>query len=145
MATERYYVCVQCHERRNQPHLFEGLREISTSVPRCKACGGTAELHLVFNFGLEAGSAECKVLHAFLPRDLEVWQQKDGKWVTFYPFLVVMERTDKKAQAFWLPYWHEVEGAGTRKRKYGQWAPFVDEPLFKSLVAQAREKGYLRE
>lgn len=48
-----------------------------------------------------------------------------------------------------------MEGAGTRdviigpgaedivERKYGQWAPFMDDFLFQNLVAKARQKGYL--
>lgn len=145
MATERYFKCVQCHKRTYPHHLFEALRDISGAGRKCKGCGGTEELHLVFDFGLEVGNAACRVLHAFLPRDLARWQTDDGKLVTFFPFLVVMERTDKEGQSFWLPYWHTIEGTGTIARKYGQWAPFMDGALFRSLVAQAREVGYFHE
>ena len=146
MATKRYYSCAKCPQRTYQRNLFDALLDLSRGlVSNCAACGGSAELHLLFDFGLGASSVECKVLHAFLPSDLVSWKQKDGEWVTFYPFLVVMERTDVKDRAFWLPYWHTVEGTGMKKRKYGQWAPFMDEPLFKSLLAQAREKGCLPE
>ena len=61
----------------------------------------------------------------------------------FVLILVVLQRTDDEGQCFWLPYWHIVEQAGRIKRKYGQWAPFMDADLFESLAAQAREKGYL--
>lgn len=146
MATKRYYGCAKCPQQTYPPNLFDALLDLSNGlVSNCAACGGFKELHLVFDFGLDAGSAECKVLHAFLPLDLVSWNQEDGKQVTFYPFLVVMERTDVKGRAFWLPYWHTVEGMAKKGRKYGQWAPFMDEPLFKSLVAQAREKGCLPE
>jgi hypothetical protein len=100
-------------------------------------------MYRLFDFGLQAGRADCKVLAAFLPRAPDVWQQKDERWVTFYPFLVVMERTDNQARAFWLPYWHAVEGTTTREIKYGQWAPFLNKPLFEDLIAQVREGGYV--
>jgi hypothetical protein len=99
---------------------------------------------LIFKFGLGAGGAECKVLHAFLPRE-RIWWEDDGKTVTFFPFLVVMKRMDEEGQPFWLPYWHTVEGPGRKVLKYGQWAPWMDADHFKDLLAQAREKGYLCE
>jgi hypothetical protein len=61
------------------------------------------ELRLIFPFGLGAGTTECNVLDVF--SESVVWQA-DGKWVTFRPFLVVMECIDNKGLAFWLPYWH---------------------------------------
>ena len=143
MASDTYYSC-KCPQRTYPSNLFDALLDLSKGLSNCAACGGTKQLHKIFDFGLGAESAEGKVLDAFLPLDLVSWEDK-GKWVTFYPFLVVMERTDEKGQAFWLPYWHIEEGAGTKLRKYGQFAPFLEEPLFKSLVAQAREKGYLPE
>jgi hypothetical protein len=82
----------------------------------------------------------------FLPSKLDSWQKKNnGNWVTFYPFLVVMEHTSKEGRVFWMPYWHIEEGTGTKKKKYGQFASFLEEPLLKSLLAQAHAKGYLRD
>ena len=144
MASKTFYKCGEGHKTGLGNPVLQALRDFSESKPmsNCPVCGSPRGLYRVFAFGLGAGSPECKVLDAFLPRDPPSWQE-DGKWVTFYPFLVVMEYTGKKAQAFWLPYWHTVEGTATRETKYGQWAPFMDEPLFKDLLAQARERGYL--
>jgi len=140
MATERYFICVECHRRAYKARLFQTLRELSRGMTTCEACGGTMALHLVFKFGLDAGGADCKVLDVFLPadKDLDAWKREDGKWVTFFPFLVVMEYTDKRGQAFWLSYWHTVEGDASKQTKYGQWAPFLNGYLLKSLLAQAR-------
>ena len=64
----------------------------------------------------------------------------DGNTITFYPFLVVVERHGR-GNAIWLPYWHVVEDGIRRKKKFGQWAPFMDEKLFVDLIVQARENG----
>ena len=136
---------------------MDALLESSKQTPTCKICHKTAELHLKFGFGLEATSAEWRVLDVFVPSEPVQWNQREGKKVTFYPFLVVLGATENggRARAFWLPYWHIVEGGGTREvvrgagaediieRKYGQWAPFMDGFSFQDLVAKARQKGYL--
>jgi hypothetical protein len=63
--------------------------------------------------------------------------------VTFYPFLVVLQRHGRE-HAAWLPYWHTIEKHGRKPtQKYGQWAPFMDFGLFADLLTQARAKGYL--
>jgi hypothetical protein len=62
--------------------------------------------------------------------------------VTFYPFLVVTERKGRD-QAVWLPYWHVVGDGEENRKKYGQWAPFMDMKLFRDLLAQPRDEGYL--
>jgi hypothetical protein len=62
--------------------------------------------------------------------------------VTFYPFLVVTRQIGGGA-CVWLPYWHVVAGGSTSQRKYGQWAPFMDEDLFTDLMRQARHSGRL--
>jgi hypothetical protein len=107
-----------------------------------QGCGGANELHVVLDFGLEAGNPDCKVLHVFLPRELVTWELAEGKKVTFHPFLVILQRMGDERNSAWLPYWHIVEGGGVTQRKYGQWAPFMDDPQFGDLVAQAREHGY---
>jgi hypothetical protein len=145
MASKIYYKCVRCQQQSPPGNLFDALLDLSKGVvSSCAACGGTKQLHKIFDFGLGAEGAKGTLLDAFLPRDPVAWED-EGKWLTFYPFLVVVECADNKGQAFWLPYWHIEEGAGTKKRKYGQFAPFLEEPLFKSLLAQARGKGYLRD
>jgi hypothetical protein len=129
--------------------MLDVLRDFSESKPvtDCRECGKPRGLYRLFDFGLAAGQADCKVLHAFLPRELEWWPQGEER-VTFYPYLIAMEYTDGRGKTFWLPYWHTVtrerSGTGEMKR-YGQWTPFLAEDLFKSLLAQAREKGYLLE
>jgi len=143
VATGRYFICSRCGEKTYPPNLFETLRTFSVSRSVCGRCGANSELHVVFSFGLEAGRPDCKVLDAFLPENPVSWRQQDMREVTFYPFLVVLQRSDDEGRCFWLPYWHLVEGIGTVKRKYGQWAPFMDASLFESLVAQARAKGHL--
>lgn len=146
MPSKIYYKCGQCQQETPSGHLSDALHDLSKGVvSNCTACGGTKQVHKIFDFSLEAGSAECKLLHAFLPSNLDSWQKENGNWITFYPFLVVMEHTSKEGRVFWLPYWHIEEGRGTKRRKYGQFASFLEEPGLKSLLAQAREKGYLRE
>ena len=143
MATTRYYLCPRCQSKVGAGSLFDALLTVSKSSPRCESCASTEELHVVFEFGLEAGSPDCKILHSFLPQEPICWSQADSSKVTFYPFLVILQRADDDSHSFWLPYWHVVENKGTTKKKYGQWAPFMDACLFESLVGQAREKGYL--
>jgi hypothetical protein len=143
MASEMYYKCSEGHKTGLAKRMFHALRDFSESKPvsNCPVCGSPGGLYRLFDFGLGAGQTECKVLHAFLPREPVSWET-NGEWVDFYPFLVPMEHTDGKGKAFWLPYWHTLEGAATTKIKYGQWAPFMDEPIFKSPLAQARESGH---
>jgi DNA-directed RNA polymerase subunit RPC12/RpoP len=147
MASKVYYGCVKCQQQTPAGNLFDALLEISKGVEsRCATCGEERQLHKIFDFGLGALRPDFKLLHAVCPRENELvaWEQ-DGGWITFYPFLVIMESVDEKSRAFWLPYWHIVDRGGTKQRKYGQFAPFLEEPIFKSLLAQAREKGYLPE
>jgi hypothetical protein len=108
---------------------------------RCPRCGAEAKLRLKFEFGLGARDSECTVLASFIPQKLESWSQPDGTAITFYPFLVILQRHGRKLAA-WLPYWHVIDGDGKRTRKYGQWAPFMDFELFADLLNQARQSGY---
>jgi hypothetical protein len=100
-------------------------------------------LYLVLGFGLDAGKKERRVIGAFLPKKPPEWDTKSGSHVIYLPFLVVLQANGDKP-SFWLPYWHLVtEKRGTEVRKYGQWAPYMDGYLFKSLVNQAQARGFL--
>lgn len=139
MATGKYYFCEKCQRRTTTPRLFDTLRDFShsKSAPKCNACGQEQQLHVVLPFGLSAGTADCKALSAFLPSELLSWEH-NGERVTFYPFLVVLQRAGDTSYSAWLPYWH-LHG---NKRKYGQYAPFMDDPQFMDLVRQAQQRGY---
>jgi hypothetical protein len=143
MATERYFTC-KCSAPDYCGELFEALHNLA-KLPEsiCPRCGEAKQLHLIFQFGLGAGSPDCKVLAVFSPEEGVSWQTDEGETVTFYPFLVVLESDER--QKIWLPYWHTVEKAGHVQKKYGQWAPFLDDDAFRSLYAQAQRRGYLRE
>src|SRR5207302_1157429 len=110
--------------------LFDTLYDFSLSGSRCviQSCGGENELHVILNFGLEAGITDCRVVRVFLPRGPVAWDLADGKRVTFRPFLVVLQRVEQERYSAWLPYWHIVEGNAATQKKYGQWAPFMDDP-----------------
>jgi hypothetical protein len=125
--------------------LFDALKEYANvGQPACARCGMPMSLRLRFAFGLGAGDTECTVAACFVPRQLEQWSDATGQGVTFYPFLVVLQRHGREA-AVWLPYWHVVATGRSLTTKYGQWAPFMDEHLFRDLLAQARQSGYLAE
>ncbi len=109
MATQRSYACNTCMKETRPPHLFDALRYFST-LRKCE-CGGTKDLILNFDFGLDADKSRCKVLDAFIPANDKPDQwSSDGGNVTFYPFLVILEGTEKPGRSIWLPYWHTVEG-----------------------------------
>ena len=132
----RDYVCNdnKCHFEKRAGNFFDALKNVHVgNTPKCKECGDSMSLRLQFPFGLGIGRTKCTVLDVFLPTKRPRWSA-----VVFYPFLVVLKRG--RATAYWLPYWH-VDGG---KKKYGQWASFINEPVFKELLAQARQKGYLR-
>ena|SRR5579872_600224 len=144
MATERYFTC-ECSGRDYCGELFAALHNLAASrESTCPQCGAVKQLHLVFQFGLEAGNMACKVLAVFSPTASRgTWQKMAGEIVTFFPFLVVLESDE--GQKIWLPYWHTVEKAGHVEKKYGQWAPFLDHDTFRDLLDQAQREGYLRE
>jgi hypothetical protein len=148
MATEWAFHCRRCQKKTQaKTLLYDALLELSKSANNCQECGQAQELHLAFDFGLEAGRRECTVLDVFVPSEPPSWPKQDGKRVTFFPFLVAVEQCidGNKSRAFWLPYWHIEQAAdGARHTKYGQWAPFMDDDLLESLVQQARRKGYFK-
>jgi hypothetical protein len=142
MGTERFYTCDKCGPTRVSERLFQVLCDHARKGgPPCPRCNGPAALQLGFSFGLNAGDRESTVRDCFLPQELEKWKDTSGDTVTFYPFLVIVDRHQREL-AVWLPYWHTVEDGHGTKLKYGQWAPFMDEHLFLDLVSQARKKGY---
>jgi len=94
------------------------------------------ELRLGLDFQLGVGDGDFKVAHAFIPEKLESWLGEEEEEVTFYPFLVVLQRAGDAKQFFWMPYWHVVG----RDARYGQHAPCLDQAQFDSLVAQAQQK-----
>jgi|HubBroStandDraft_6_1064221.scaffolds.fasta_scaffold93887_3 hypothetical protein len=137
MATERYYNCSKCHKRTHSSELlFDELIDFPASIPTC-FCGESNELLLIPPFAFGAGGKCFKVLDAFHE---EVSWEDNGKSITFYPFLIVLENTDDKSMKVWLPYWHLEES----KRKFGERAPWMDAELLDGLLAKARAKGYLQ-
>jgi len=141
VATQ-YFLCKQCNKRYpTHQKLFDTLYDFSKMVPEeCPSCGGTRELHATLDFQLGAGDGDFKVVSALLPDKLESWLGEEQEEVTFYPFLVVLQRGDGK-QFCWMPYWH-VTG---KEARYGQHAVCLDQAQFESLTEQAREKVQERE
>ncbi len=134
----QYYCCIQC-DRKYSLHqkLFDTLYDFQKAAPEgCPACGGTRDLHITLDFALGAGDSDFKVISAFLPDKLESWLGEEEEEVTFYPFLVVLQRAREGKQFCWMPYWH-VTGKDAR---YGQHAVCLDQAQFDSLSAQVREK-----
>ena len=96
---------------------------------------------MAFDFALCVREKNAEVLASFYPHPPEDWPC-DGRTVTFYPFLVVAKR-EGRDQAVWLPYWHVVRDGEKENLKYGQLTLFMDMELFKDLLAQARNAGFL--
>jgi hypothetical protein len=143
VATGKYNVCNRGHREWVEITLFDALCDIQQGKARYCKCGGRSHLELTFEFGRGKYPHKCKVLAAFLPKRL------DNSWVegkfqrSFYPFLVIVKSIDESHRSIWLPYWHvDKPKKGASIPKYGQWASFVSERLFASLVRQARAKGY---
>ena len=95
MATEKKYLCPKCGEKR-WCSLFEALsakagKGLKCPKPECK--GEELKMELKFDWGLHG-----KVIGAFLPDDINEWDEKEGEdkehW-EFYPFLVVIESLEK--------------------------------------------------
>ena len=138
MATKRYCSCPKCHKRTHSSGLlFDTLLNFPRSLLGCP-CGETNELLLLPPFSLGAGGKCFKVLDVFYE---SVSWRNEGKQVTFYPFLIVLEDTENKDHKIWLPYWHVEES----KRKFGERAPWMDADLFTALLAKAHARGYLRD
>jgi hypothetical protein len=109
----------------------------------CSKCSAKTHLELEFGFGLGAHPHKCKVLAAFLPERLDNSWPEGGFTRSFYPFLVIVKSIDESYRSVWLPYWHiDKPKRGKSIYKYGQWASFISERPFASLVRQARAKGY---
>jgi hypothetical protein len=124
--------------------MFSALRRLAQhQMPACPQCQQPMQLHLTYAFALGVTKRDALALAAFLPADPPKWDDQ-GRVVTFYPFLVVVERAPSE-RAAWLPYFHVVRDPTTQKvvSKYGQWAPFLGLALFEDLLVQARKAGYL--
>ncbi|HTS09087.1 MAG TPA: hypothetical protein VMP68_26210 [Candidatus Eisenbacteria bacterium] len=134
----QYYVCTECHKRYpTHQKLFDALYEFQRTKPEDCACGGPRELHLTLDFQLGAGDSDFKVVSATLPDQLDSWLGQEEEEVTFYPFLIVLERAGDKKQFCWMPYWH-VTGKDAR---YGQHAVCLEHAQFENLVAKLIEKS----
>src|SRR5437763_2004836 len=134
----QYFVCAQCHNRYpTHQKLFDVLYDFTRIAPEnCCECGSPRELHLTLDFQLGAGDSDYKVVSAFLPERLESWLGDEAQEVTFYPFLVVLQRCGDGKQFCWMPYWH-VTG---KEARYGQHAVCLESRQFDSLMAQFGER-----
>lgn len=134
----QYFVCAQCHKRYpTHQKLFDVLHDFTRVAPEnCSECGSPRELHLTLDFQLGAGDSDYKVASAFLPEKLESWLGEGEEEVTFYPFLVILQRCGDHKPFFWMPYWH-VTG---KEARYGQHAVCLEQSQFESLSAQVQEK-----
>jgi len=134
--TAQYFLCTECHkEFPSHQKLFDTLYDFQRNSPsECPSCGGKRELYLALDFQLGAGDSEFKVISAFLPERLESWLGEEEEEVTFYPFLVVLQRSDG-SRFCWLPYWH-VRG---KEARYGPRAICLDQRQFDDLMQQAKK------
>lgn len=134
----QHFICAQCHKKYpTHQKLFDTLYDFSKMAPQeCPACGGTRELHLTLDFQLGAGDAGFKVVSAALPDKLESWMGGEEEEVTFYPFLVVLQRAGDGKQFCWMPYWH-VTG---NEARYGQHAVCLEQSQFDSLTEQIQNR-----
>lgn len=143
MATARKLVCEKCQSSEDAGPLFDALEQLGKKeVPPCKTCKAARQIHLVLDFGLDAGGKESIALAAFLPTKLDSWKDSKARDVTFHPFLVITAGSGGD-RAVWMPYWHIVIEGNKRISKYGQWAPYMDLGLFVDLVDQATASGLL--
>ena len=147
MATKRIIQCPVCGSSKSRQTLFRTLMRLADDLQarQCAKCASETSFHLQFNFQLGAPDTEFVIAGVFHPRKPQTWLWPDGGGakVTFYPFLVVLNRKNRE-RATWLPYWHLIERTGKKPReKYGQWGPLMDSHLFDDLLAQARTAGLL--
>jgi len=135
----QYFSCTQCHKRYpTHQKLFETLYEFEKNgTSNCPICGSARELHLTLDFQLGAGDSEYKVISAVLPEKLDSWLGQEEEEVTFYPFLIVLQRLGDDKQFCWMPYWH-VTG---KEARYGQHAVCLDQSQFESLIEQLHAKA----
>lgn len=121
--------------------MFDQLHELATRRQlKCSACSSSTRLRLRFKLALGVKHPVMTVRACFVPKNPETWRyEKKGVDVVFYPFLVVGKRHGRD-DAVWMPYWHRIGG----RLKPGQFAPFMDQPLFDDLLKQARRRGYLK-
>lgn len=133
-----YYFCHTCHKRYpTHRSLFETLYDFQKmGAENCPSCHAPRELHLNLDFQLGCGDGDFTVVSAYLPDKLESWLGEEEEEVTFYPFLVVLERAGDRKQFCWMPYWH-VTG---NEARYGQHAICLEQAQLNSLMAQLREK-----
>lgn len=138
MATQ-YFSCSSCHKRSlAHQKLFDTLYAFhKLGAENCPNCGEPRELHITLDFQSGDGDSAFKVVSAFLPDKLESWLGQEEEEVTFYPFLVTLERIGDNRQFCWMPYWH-ITGKDAR---FGQHAICLDQLQFESLVTQARERA----
>ncbi len=136
VATQFFY-CNQCHKKSPTHHkLFDTLYEFSRTAPDvCAACGSSRDLHVTLDFQLGAGDSDYKVISALLPEKLDSWMGDGEEEVTLYPFLVVLETSERK-QFCWMPYWH-VTG---KEARFGQHALCLEKSQFTSLMDQVEDK-----
>ena len=134
----QYFVCTQCHKRYpTHQKLFDTLYNFhKVGLEDCPACGGSRELYLNLDFQLGGGDPGFKVVSAFLPDKLESWLGENQEEVTFYPFMVVLQREGDCKQFCWMPYWH-ITG---NEARYGQHAICLEHSQFDSLIVQLQEQ-----
>ena len=143
MASLRKWCCESCNSESKAINLFDALMAVAAHSHRnCAECGNKLSLTITFPFALNAEHNTFIVRHAYTPSNPESWKDASGHPVLFYPFLVVGDRPGR-ANAIWLPYWHLHQTPQKVKRKYGQWAPFMDTRLFNDLLAQADKEHVL--
>jgi hypothetical protein len=143
MATGRWYKCPCGYQRPKQPALLGALQNLAKKkMPPCPNCQTSMELHLKFDLALGAKGKDAVGLASFFPSSVQ-WENA-GHQVDFYPFLVILKRSNGK-HAVWLPYFHRDRDPKKSKPviKYGQWAPFMELQLFEDLLGQARQAGLL--
>ncbi len=134
----QYYLCTNCHKKEPTHHkLFDTLYEFQRTQPEPCACGGIRELHITLDFQLGAGNSDFKIVSAALPDRLDSWLGQEEEEVTFYPFLVVLERAGDHRQFCWMPYWH-VTG---KEARYGQHAICLDHSQFENLISKLGDKA----
>lgn len=133
----QYYLCSDCQKKYPTHHkLFDTLYEFQRTHPEPCICGGVRELHLTLDFQLGAGDSDFKVISASLPDRLDSWLGQEEEEVTFYPFLVQLERACDHAEFCWMPYWH-VTG---KEARYGQHAICLDHSQFENLISKMADK-----